>query len=120
MGSRRRSRRRPRRRTSQGSEQEVSSGGSVTAVPPVVPEGPPAAAEPGVLRRNAVAIGFLAPAAILLGVWILYPTVYTIGRSFFGPSGFGDFVWIDNYKAIFTTSILVTAIKNSIIWILVA
>src|SRR6185436_13925854 len=36
----------------------------------------------------------------------------------FLPSG--DFSGIDNYKALFTTDILVTAIKNSAIWILVA
>jgi alpha-glucoside transport system permease protein len=87
-------------------------------------EPPPAAApptdEPGVLRRNAVALGFLAPAAIMLGVWIVYPTCYTIARSFFGQQGFGDFVGIDNYKTLFTSSILVKAIKNSVIWILVA
>ncbi|MBA3841533.1 MAG: ABC transporter permease subunit [Actinobacteria bacterium] len=58
------------------------------------------------------------PAAVLLGLWIVYPTAYTIYRSFFGKNG--GFVGIDNYKAIFTTSILVTAIKNSAIWIAVA
>ena len=85
---------------------------------------PPAAAAPpapnqNFFRRNAVAFAFLAPAAILLVVWIVYPTVYTVYRSFFGRDG-SHFVGIDNYKAIFTTSILLTAIKNSAIWILVA
>ena len=56
---------------------------------------------------------------MLLGVWIVYPTRYTIARSFFGQ-GFGDFVGIDNYKTLFSTDILVKAIKNSAIWILVA
>jgi alpha-glucoside transport system permease protein len=87
-------------------------------------EPPPAAAppsgEPGALRRNAVALGFLAPAAVMLAIWIVYPTCYTIARSFFGQQGFGDFVGIDNYKTLFTSSILVKAIKNSAIWILVA
>jgi alpha-glucoside transport system permease protein len=82
--------------------------------------------EPGIFRRNAVAIGFLAPAAIVLLVMIVYPTVYTIIRSFYGKDaheGFlpsGQFAGIDNYKALFTTNILVTAIKNSAIWIAVA
>src|SRR5207244_3365156 len=40
-------------------------------------------------------------------------------RSFFGHSGFGDFVGIDNYKSLFSTSIIVTAIKNSAIWVAV-
>jgi alpha-glucoside transport system permease protein len=67
-----------------------------------------------------VALGFLAPAAIFLTVWIIYPTCYTIVRSFFGQQGFGDFVALDNYKTLFTSSILVRAIKNTAIWILVA
>src|SRR3954451_9803490 len=99
-----------------------SSGG--IAVEPPVRAAPPSE-EPGVLRRNAVAIGFLAPAAIILLVMVVYPTVYTIIRSFFGKDaheGFlpsGQFAGIDNYKTLFTTNILVTAIKNSAIWIAV-
>ena len=34
-------------------------------------------------------------------------------------SGFDDFVGIDNYKALFTTSTLTTAIKNNLIWVAV-
>jgi alpha-glucoside transport system permease protein len=92
--------------------------------PPIVaapPEG-----GPGVLRRNAVALGFLLPAAVVLSVMIVYPTIYTIIRSFYGKDaheGFlpsGEFAGIDNYRSLFTTNILVTAIKNSAIWILVA
>jgi alpha-glucoside transport system permease protein len=86
--------------------------------PPVA--APPAGAQPGFFRRNAVALAFLTPAAVLLAVWIVYPTIYTIVRSFFGPSGFNDFKGISNYKSIFTTHILVKAIENSAIWILVA
>ena len=51
------------------------------------------------LRRRAL---FLGPAAFFLIVWIVYPTLYTIGRSFFGRDGFQDFVWFDNYKSLFT------------------
>ena len=36
-----------------------------------------------------------------------------------GASGFDDFVGIDNYKALFTTSTLTTAIKNNLIWVAV-
>jgi alpha-glucoside transport system permease protein len=79
----------------------------------------PAAAEPGRIRRNAVTMLFLAPAALLLGVWVLYPTVYTAIRSFFGQNGFDDFVGIDNYKALWQTDILKTAIKNNAIWVAV-
>ena len=50
---------------------------------------------------------------------MVYPTVYTIVRSFYGRSGFDDFVGIDNYKTLFTTSTLTTAIKNNLIWVAV-
>jgi alpha-glucoside transport system permease protein len=95
-----------------------SSGGIAVEPPPAA--APPSTGEPGALRRNAVAIGFLLPAAAMLAVWIVYPTVYTIFRSFFGQQGFGDFVGIDNYKTLFTSSILVKAIENSAIWIAIA
>jgi alpha-glucoside transport system permease protein len=62
---------------------------------------------------------FLLPAFIMLGVWIVYPTVYTIIRSFFGLNGFNKFVGIDNYKTLFTTPTLTTAIKNNLIWVAV-
>jgi alpha-glucoside transport system permease protein len=97
----------------------VSGGASVTAEPP--DRGAPPAAEPGLLRRHGVTLAFLAPAVILLGAWILYPAVYTIVRSFYGPSGFGHFVGIDNYKTLFspfsTQNVFVVAIKNNAIWV---
>src|SRR2546429_1660452 len=92
------------------------SGASITAEPPVA-GAPPPVAESGRLRRYAVAGAFLAPAFVLLGVWILYPAIYTIVRSFFGQSGFNDFAGIDNYKTLFSTSAITTAIKNNAIWV---
>jgi alpha-glucoside transport system permease protein len=95
-------------------------------VEPPVAAAPPEEGMPGALRRHTVTLIFLAPAALLLLVMIVYPTIYTIIRSFFGKDaheGFlpsGNFVGIDNYKSLFTTNILVTAIKNSAIWIAVA
>jgi alpha-glucoside transport system permease protein len=75
-------------------------------------------ARPGPWRRHRVTLAFLAPAAILLAIWIVYPTIYTIGRSFFDDSG-SEFVGIDNYKEIFTTDTLTTAIRNNALWLAV-
>jgi alpha-glucoside transport system permease protein len=69
-------------------------------------------------RSLAVAGVFLAPALLFMGIWIVYPTISTAIRSFYDRDG-THFIWIDNYKTIFTTSILKTAIKNSAIWVLV-
>jgi alpha-glucoside transport system permease protein len=96
----------------------VSAGG-ITAEPPVV-AAPPPSGEPGRLGRVLVSAFFLAPAIFMLGVWMVYPAVYTIIRSFFGQTGFfGHWVGIDNYKTLFTTSTLTTAIKNNAIWVAV-
>jgi alpha-glucoside transport system permease protein len=84
--------------------------------PPVAAAPPPGAGGGGIGRYVTGAI-FLGPAVILLGVWMVYPAVFTIFRSFFGQSGFNHFVGIDNYKAIFTTSTLTTAIRNNAIWV---
>ena len=69
-------------------------------------------------RRHVLALGFLGPALVLLGVWIVYPTVYTAFRSLFDRSG-DEFVWFDNYEQLFTSDVLLTAIKNNAIWVLV-
>jgi alpha-glucoside transport system permease protein len=56
----------------------------------------------------------------MLAVWMVYPAVYTIIRSFFGPTGYlGSWVGISNYKTLFTTSTLVRAIENNLIWVAV-
>jgi len=92
------------------------SGASITAEPPS--SGAPPAAEPGAWRKYAVAAGFLAPAIFFLGIWIVYPTIRTIIRSFFDRTG-EDFVWFANYERIFTSDVLLTAVKNNAIWVLV-
>ena len=94
----------------------MSGTGYAAGETPVTPV--PEAAGPGRWRRHALATGFLAPAAIMLGVWIVYPTISTIYRSFFDRSG-DRFVWFDNYQALFSSDIIVTAIKNNAIWVLV-
>jgi alpha-glucoside transport system permease protein len=74
--------------------------------------------KPGLWRRHRVAIGFLAPAAVLLAIWIVYPAISTIVRSFFDRTG-SEFVGLDNYEEIVTTDLLLTAIENNAIWLAV-
>ena len=92
----------------------MSGGASVTAEPPAREVPPPA--ESGRLRKHAVTLGFMLPAAILLGVWVVYPTVYTVIRSFFDATG-NKFVGVDNYKALWQTDVIKTAIKNNALWV---
>ena len=81
---------------------------------------PPPAGESGRLGRYLTGAVFLAPAFFLLAVWLVYPTIYTVIRSFFGQTGYlGSWVGVHNYKTLFTTSNLTTAIKNNAIWVAV-
>lgn len=79
--------------------------------------GAPPEDEEGRWRGYGITVAFLAPALLLLAVWIVYPMVHTTYRSFFDRSG-DDFVAFDNYREIFTQDTLVTAIKNNALWVL--
>jgi alpha-glucoside transport system permease protein len=69
-------------------------------------------------RRYLTGFLFLLPAFILLGVWVVYPAVYTVVRSFFGQQGYlGNWVGLDNYHSLFNTPSLTTAIKNNALWV---
>ena len=61
---------------------------------------------------------FLGPALVILGIWIVYPVLATIERSFFDRSG-DHFIWFDNYHALFTTPSIRKAIENNAIWVAV-
>jgi alpha-glucoside transport system permease protein len=93
------------------------SGASITAEPPAS-EAPPPQGHGRDWRSYAVAAGFLAPTVLFLGLWVVYPALDTIKRSFFSRSG-DEFVWFDNYQQIFTSDVLLTAVKNNAIWVLV-
>jgi alpha-glucoside transport system permease protein len=67
----------------------------------------------------AVAIAFLLPAALLLGIWVVYPIVYSLFRSLFDANGSG-FVGLGNYTTIFTDAGMLTTIRNNLIWVVVA
>jgi alpha-glucoside transport system permease protein len=92
------------------------SGASLSAEPPVS-EAPP---EPGGRARwgshHLITLVFLAPAAFFLALWIVYPAIRTVIRSFYDRSG-ENFIWFDNYKELFTNENTLTAIKNNAIWV---
>jgi alpha-glucoside transport system permease protein len=67
----------------------------------------------------AIAAGFLAPALVFLGAFVVYPIVYTVVRSLFDKSG-GGFVGFENYARMFTNDSTFTAIRNNVIWVVVA
>jgi alpha-glucoside transport system permease protein len=68
---------------------------------------------------NRPGLFFLLPALLLLGVLVVWPIIYTVWRSFYGRE-VTEFVGLDNYKDMFTDDSTLTAIKNNVIWVVVA
>ncbi|MEU3075121.1 carbohydrate ABC transporter permease [Streptomyces laurentii] len=62
---------------------------------------------------------FLLPALVLLGALVVYPIGYSVQRSFFDKSG-DSFAGLGNYVTLFTDGTIRTAIRNNLIWVVVA
>ena len=71
-------------------------------------------------RSVLVPLSFLAPALVLLFVWVIYPAVATVKRSFYDDRDESNFVGLGNWHKMFSDEIFRTAFKNNVIWILVA
>src|SRR6187401_3439503 len=87
--------RRHGQRAREGRGQGVQVGGTVAssaAIPPTAPT-PSAGERPteGKWGNRLVVAAFLLPAVIFLVVWLVYPTIRTIIRSFYDRDG-SDFV----------------------------
>jgi len=98
----------------------------VTGVPPAQrPAGPLPArrraawyAAPA-FRRHRAAFLFLAPACLMVGLYVVYPIVSTIYLSFFTWDGMTDktFVGLANYAELFEAPTFFTALKNNLLWL---
>ncbi|CAD5991468.1 carbohydrate ABC transporter permease [Agreia sp. COWG] len=64
-------------------------------------------------------VTFMAPAALLLAIGLIYPTVATIYQSFFDKTS-KTFVGLDNYFWVFTNPEGFWSVVNTLIWVLVA
>ena len=75
------------------------------------------------LKREALREGvrpwlFLAPALLLLGVYLVYPFFETFRLSFMDATGEG-FVGLANYAWVFTDANFFITIRNNFLWLLV-
>ncbi|GGY01738.1 carbohydrate ABC transporter permease [Streptomyces anandii] len=70
-------------------------------------------------RGRVVALLFVFPALLLLGALVVYPVLFSVGRSFFDASG-TRFVGGDNYTEMFRDPATLKAIRNTTIWVVVA
>jgi len=62
---------------------------------------------------------FVAPALVLIIFFLVYPTVMTVVRSFFGrtTSMFGaPYVGLENWHYVFTNDVMLTALRNNALW----
>jgi alpha-glucoside transport system permease protein len=66
-----------------------------------------------------IAVAFVLPALLLLGALVVYPVLFSVGRSFFDATG-TRFVGGGNYAEMFRDPATLTAIRNSAIWVVVA
>ena len=60
---------------------------------------------------------WLAPALTFLGVFLVYPTIATIIRSFQNRRGDG-FIGLDNYVWFFSQNDTLVALRNNVIWVI--
>lgn len=70
-------------------------------------------------RGRIVAVAFVLPALLLLGALVVYPVLFSVGRSFFDASG-TRFVGGDNYTEMFRDPATIKAVRNTAIWVVVA
>src|SRR5215217_6335413 len=71
-------------------------------------------------RSVLVPLSFLAPALVLLFVWVIYPALATAKRSLYDDQDENNFVGLDNWDRMVRDPTVHTAFKNNVIWILIA
>ncbi|MFJ2741536.1 carbohydrate ABC transporter permease [Streptomyces sp. NPDC087440] len=98
----------------------ATAGGAASVTPPpATPDKTPGTRKSVTGTRKVIAVSFLLPALILLGALVVYPIGFSVYRSFFDKAGTG-FAGFDNYVALFTDDSILTAIKNNLIWVVLA
>jgi len=60
---------------------------------------------------------WLGPALVFLGVFLVYPTFATIGRSLMNRKG-DEFVGLANFEWFFTQDSTLTALRNNALWVI--
>lgn len=70
-------------------------------------------------RGRIVALLFVFPALLLLGALVVYPVLFSVGRSLFDASG-TTFVGGENYTEMFRDPATLKAVRNTAIWVVVA
>ncbi|NML32672.1 sugar ABC transporter permease [Paraburkholderia sp. G-4-1-8] len=74
---------------------------------------------PTARRQRRAAFLFLAPACIMVAIYVVWPILSTIRLSFFNWDGMTEpsFIGLGNYIELFQTPTFYTALKNNLIWL---
>jgi len=74
---------------------------------------------PTARRQRRAACLFLAPACIMVAIYVVWPTLSTIRLSFYSWDGMSDanFIGLANYIELFHAPTFYTALKNNVIWL---
>jgi alpha-glucoside transport system permease protein len=67
--------------------------------------------------RKLIPLLYVAPALIILGFFLVYPSIETLYLSFFGKNS-NEFVGLKNYIYAFTDDSMVMAFRNNAIWLI--
>nr|WP_321815278.1 MULTISPECIES: sugar ABC transporter permease [unclassified Paraburkholderia] len=75
---------------------------------------------PTARRQRRAAALFLAPACIMVAIYVVWPILSTIRLSFYNWDGMSDasFIGFANYVELFHAATFYTALKNNVIWLL--
>lgn len=86
--------------------------------PPAPLGGRRRAASDSLPRRNVRAFLFMAPALLVLAVFVIWPMLSALRLSFTDASGFGQEEWIglENYTKVFTDPDILSAVTNTVLY----
>jgi alpha-glucoside transport system permease protein len=68
------------------------------------------------VRQKVRPFVFVGPAMVVLAVYLLYPTIRTLVLSFFNANS-SEFIGLQNYKFVFTSSDMLIALRNNLLWL---
>lgn len=61
---------------------------------------------------------FLGPAFLIMGIYLLYPSLQTFLMSFMDRTG-SEFVGLENYNYAFTSESMLIAFRNNLLWLII-
>ncbi|MFI5853148.1 carbohydrate ABC transporter permease [Streptomyces parvulus] len=69
------------------------------------------------MRERLAAGGFMAPAVLLVALFLLAPFAWTVHRSFFSDTRTSPFGWFENYALFASDPALSRSIQNTLLWV---